>query len=129
MAGGDTTSREGGHIPLVRLGVDLFAAEHLAGLVARHEKWATSFPLGAWPIPAVGTVFDIEAPGSGLRVRVSVAAVGVCRMSAVGPDFAAAEGCGSVAEWHRVHAEFYHSVGVESPDPLIVQLWLRRHDP
>lgn len=129
MEGGDSASREEGHIPLVRLGIDLVAAARLAGQVARHEKWATSYPLGAWPIPAVGTVFDIEAPGSGLRVRVSVAAVGVCRMSAVGPDFAAAEGCGSLAEWQRVHAEFYRKVGVEGPDPLIVQLWLRRHDP
>jgi uncharacterized protein YhfF len=126
MEGADTAGREGGQIPLVRLGADLVAGARLAGQVARNEKWATSYPLGAWPIPAVGTVFDIEAPGSGPRVRVSVAAVGVCRMSAVGPDFAAAEGCGSLAEWHRAHAEFYRKVGVEDPDPLIVQLWLTR---
>jgi uncharacterized protein YhfF len=64
--------------------------------------------------PAVGTGSNIEAPGPGLQVRVSVAPVGVCRLSAVGPDFAAADGCGSLAEWHRVHAEFCRSVGVEA---------------
>jgi uncharacterized protein YhfF len=114
--------------PVVRLGNDAAEAERLAALVESHEKWATSYPLGTWPVPAPGTIIGIEHPWSKRVTRVRVQGVGVCRMSEVTLEFAAAEGCCTLAEWRRVHANFYRKTGAHEPDPAIVQQWFRAED-
>jgi uncharacterized protein YhfF len=109
--------------PVLRLGCDAGEAERLA-LVEGQQKWATSYPFGLWPVPQPGTFIQIEHPWSRRRTRVRVQDVGVCRMSEVTVAFAAAEGCLSLSEWHRVHRSDCRQLGLLEEDPMIVQIWL-----
>ena len=111
-------------VPNVRLGGNWIEGVRLAGKVHRREKWATSYPHGLFPLPVLGQEIAIDAAPDGRSVKVRVTGVGVCRMSEVRSDFAAAEGHYCLADWRRVHAEFYRQMGVEEDDPKIVQVWL-----